>query len=324
VPLGNKREKVLRGLGKGRQRAHRYTMWRWSLGVAFTLAIGVIPLLGILRFDFWGGQHTYLGEVVSLPEIAKRFAFPFLGINIVIIVLTRFFGRYLCGFGCPYGALSRLQEWLRTGAETGGQKLRGKLALLAVVVLLSSITFSYFVDWRVFRDGSGTAVMFAGGFLGGMILSFFFTLGFLGLRFCRDYCPSGVYFALLGHNTVNGIEFAHPETCTDCKACVKVCPVDLEPRDMSGGAYRGAQGLYPETLSNFSNCIRCGDCVLACDGINTRPDEPVSLRMGWLPPEQRDAAPPARPEAESELPGAGSEAAVPSEEPGEESGAPVA
>jgi polyferredoxin len=302
VPLGTKREKVLRGLGKARQRAHRYTLWRWSLGIGFTLAIGVIPLFGILRFDFWGGRHIYLGEVLSLPEVAKRFAFPFLGVNIVIIVLTRFFGRYLCGFGCPYGALARIQEWLRTGAKTRAQKARGKLTLLAVVVLLSSITFSYFVDWRVFADGSPAAVIVAGGFLGGMILSFFFTLRYLGLRFCRDLCPSGVYFALLGHNTVNGIEFAHPETCTDCKACVDVCPVDLEPREMSGGAYRGAAGLYPETLSNFSNCLRCGDCVLACDGINSRPQEPISLHMGWLPPGQRDSTPPTEPEENPRAP----------------------
>jgi polyferredoxin len=304
MPLGSTRAKVLRGLGKARKRAHRFTLWRWGLGIAFTVAIALVPLLGILRFDFWGGHHIYLGQPMELPEVAKKFAFPFLGINIGIIVLSRFVGRYLCGFGCPYGALSRLQEWLRFGAKTRAEKVRGKLTLLFVVVLLSSIVFSYFVDWRVFLDGSALAVTVSGAFLGGMILSFFFTVRYLGLRFCRDYCPSGVYFALLGHNTVNGIEFAHPETCTECKACVKVCPVDLEPREMSGGAYRGATGLYPETLSNFSNCIRCGDCVLACDGINTRPSEPVSLRMGWLPPDKRDSTPgevaaPAR-EGESE------------------------
>ena len=43
-----------------------------------------------------------------------------------------------------------------------------------------------------------------------------------------------------------------------------MCPVDLEPRDMSGGAYRGASGFYPQTLSNFSNCIRCGICYIFC------------------------------------------------------------
>jgi len=300
MPLGSTRAKVLRGLGKARKRAHRYTLWRWGLGVAFTVAIGLIPLLGILRFDFWRGRHIYLGELMDLPEVAKRFAFPFLAINIGIIVLSRFAGRYLCGFGCPYGALARIQEWLRFGAKTRAEKVRGKLTLLFVVVLLSSIVFSYFVDWRVFVEGSALAVALSGAFLGGMILSFFFTLRYLGLRFCRDFCPSGVYFALLGHNTVNGVEFAHPETCTDCKACVKVCPMDLEPREMSGGPYRGATGFYPETLSNFSNCIRCGDCVLACDGINTRPDEPVSLRMGWLPADKRDSTP-GRPDVPSEV-----------------------
>jgi len=283
---------VLRGLGRARQRAHRYTLWRWGLGALLTAVIAAVPLSGLLRFDFWGGRHVYLGAPVSLPEVARRFAFPFLGINIGILVATRFVGRYLCGFGCPYGALSRLQEWLRSGARTRGEKLRGKFALFAVVVLLCSIAFSYLVDWRVFAAGSPRARLVAGAFLGGMVLAFYLTLRWLGLRFCRDYCPSGVYFALLGHNSFNGIEFAHPETCTDCKACVRACPVDLEPREMSGGPWRGERGLYPEGLSNFSNCIRCGDCVLACDGINVRNAEPVSLRMGWLPPDRRESVRP--------------------------------
>lgn len=284
---------MLRGMGRARRRSHRYTRWRWGLGALLTLVIGAIPLLGILRLDLLGGRHVVLGREVGLVEAAKAFAFPFLAVNVGIVVASRFVGRYLCGFGCPYGALSRLQEWLRSSARTGGEKLRGKLALLGVVLLLSAIAFSWFVDWRVFTDGSLGARAVAGTALGLTVVVFYSTVRFVGLRFCRDWCPSGVYFALLGHETFNGVEFAHPETCTDCKACEAVCPVDLNPREMSGGAGRGERGFYPEGLSNFSNCIRCGDCVLACDGINVRApgSEPVSLRMGWLPPEARTVGP---------------------------------
>ena len=69
MPLGPKRDKILRGLGRARDRAHRFTLWRWGLGTVFTLTIAVIPLTGTLRFDFWGGQHTYMGEVLELPEV---------------------------------------------------------------------------------------------------------------------------------------------------------------------------------------------------------------------------------------------------------------
>lgn len=80
----------------------------------------------------------------------------------------------------------------------------------------------------------------------------------MGLRFCRDWCPSGVYFAVLGHKTANGIEFAHRETCIECDVCDKACPMDLAPREMSGGEFRDACELYSASLSNFALCIPCG------------------------------------------------------------------
>jgi polyferredoxin len=161
---------------------------------------------------------------------------------------------------------------------------------MVICFALSAIVFAFFVDPRVFLEGSPRAIALSAAFLGGMTLSFFGGLFWLGQRFCLDWCPSGVYFAVLGQNTMNGIEFAHPETCTECDVCDKVCPMDLKPRELSGGAYRGATGFYPQALSNFALCIRCGDCVVACEDVNvSRRDGPTSLRMGWLPEGARDA-----------------------------------
>jgi NAD-dependent dihydropyrimidine dehydrogenase PreA subunit len=101
-----------------------------------------------------------------------------------------------------------------------------------------------------------------------------------------------VYFALLGPETVNGVEFAHEENCTECGACAQVCPVDLEPRDMSGGRHREGIGFYVGGMSNFANCLRCGDCVNACEGMTDRFQKATPLRMGWLPEGSRDAQEP--------------------------------
>ncbi len=78
----------------------------------------------------------------------------------------------------------------------------------------------------------------------------------IGLDFCRKWCPSGVYFALLGEESRNGVEFAHPSSCTDCKACEKVCPMDLSPRHVPDGAPREGLGFYPDRASNLALCIR--------------------------------------------------------------------
>ena len=114
--LGDKRVRALYGILHKARGMHRYTRWRWVIGIACTLAIAALPLTRTLRFDLWGGQHYYLGEHVSLVEAARRFAFPFLGINIAIILLSRVIGRYLCGFACPVGSLARLGEWARYAA----------------------------------------------------------------------------------------------------------------------------------------------------------------------------------------------------------------
>jgi len=291
VPLGGEREKVVYGLARARGTKHRYTVRRWIVGVVATAAIAALPALGILRFDLWGGRHVLLGRELGLVEVAKGFAFPFLAINVLIILASRFLGRYLCGFGCPYGALARLAEWMHFRAKGRGQRALAAGVLALICGVLASIVFWFWIDWRVFREGSPLARGLSAAFLLGTWGAFYLALRRLGLAFCRDWCPSGVYFALLGHDTMNGVEFAHPDACTDCKACEKSCPVDLSPREMVGGRVRGSSGLYGEGLSNFALCIRCGDCVAVCEATTARSDDPVPLRMGWLDEEARTGEP---------------------------------
>lgn len=266
---------------------HRYTLWRWIIGIAFTIGIALLPLTDTLRFDLWRGEHRWLGEPVGIVGAAKAFVFPFLALNIAIIIGTRLAGRYLCGFVCPVGTLARLVEWSRFRPGQGVRGVVGPMILLGACVVMSAITFSFWVDWHVFAEGSSLAISLSAAFLGSMILGLYGVTRFVGLRFCLDWCPSGVYFALLGHRSVNGIEF-HESACTDCGICDKVCPMDLHPRDMSGGAYRDGTGLYGEGMSNFALCIRCGDCVVACEEVGTTLTVDTALTLGNLPPTARE------------------------------------
>jgi len=292
MPIGSTRDKILRGIHRKRGRAHRYSAVRWTVGVACTVLIALLPLSGTLRVDLWGGRHLLLGRDVDTATAAKAFAFPFLAVNLLIIVASRLVGRYLCGFGCPYGALARLTEWFRTARGGTARRAWRQAALLGSCLLLAAVTFSFWVDWRVFVEGSARARILAGAFVAIMTAAPYLTLLLLGQRFCRDWCPSGVYFALLGHDSRFGVEFAHPAGCTECGACEKVCPVDLKPKEMSGGAYRQSRGLYGERLSNFANCIRCGDCVVACEGSTASLQVATPLELGWLAQGARDSRAP--------------------------------
>jgi len=289
MPVGRVREKVLYGIGKKRGKTHRYTKIRWAVAILSTAAVAALPVFDVLRFDFWGGRHVVLGEVVSLPEAAKAFAWPFLAVNIVIILASRTIGRYLCGFACPYGAMTRLREWLRFDSKEPGRRVLAEALMFLTSLFLSAVVFSFWVDWRVFLEGGTLAKALSTVFLLGMVGGLHGLVRFLGMGFCRGWCPSGVYFAVLGPDTLNGIEFVHEENCTDCGACDKACPVDLHPREMSGGAHRGGIGFYGSGMSNFANCLRCGDCVNACEGMTDRFGKPTPLRMGWLPEGARDS-----------------------------------
>ena len=301
MPLGKVREKVVYGIGKARGPAHRYTHWRWAVAIAFTAVIAALPLFGVIRFDFWGGHYVYLGREHSLLEVARRFAFPFLAVNLLIIVVSLFFGRYLCGFVCPYGAVARFGEWLRFRAKTRRDRIVGAAVLFTTCSVLAAITFSYWVDWRVFAHGSALAISLSAAFLLGMVLSLYGFVRKIGLGFCKSWCPSGVYFALLGHNTFNGVHFEHPEHCTECKACDKSCPMDLKPRAMTEASYREGSGLYGERMTSFSLCIRCGDCIAACEATTAKNDGPTPLRMGSLTREARTQRYPDTTDASTEV-----------------------
>ncbi len=285
MALGVDRLKVALGMSAKRGR-HRYTTYRWVVGILCTIAIAALPLLDVMRFDLWAGHHMVLGKEVGFVEAAKAFAFPFLAVNIGIILMSRFMGRYLCGFVCPVGTLSRISEWIRYKDRRLGAKLWRISALFLLSALMAAITFSFWVDWRVFVHGSPLAVTLSATFLASMVVGLFGLVHWMGLKFCQGYCPSGVYFALLGPETKSGIEFAHPENCTDCKACIVVCPMELHPTEMLEPPRAGV-GFYPNGMSNHALCIRCGDCVAACEGATAKYQVDTPLRMGTLPEDAR-------------------------------------
>ena len=281
MPLGKTRNRVL-ARQRGKNGTHRYEYRRIAIGIVASLLVAWIPLGGILRFDLWDGRHVVLGEPASLVTAVRAFAFPFLAVNILILFGTRFWGRYLCGFGCPVGAFARMGEALRfpRKGQSQLQRLRHILLLGAGALTIAGIVFAFWVDPRVFLEGSAGARAGATAFLLGLTAGVFLGARRLGLGFCRDWCPSGVYFALLGHETRSGVELRHPESCTDCKLCEVVCPVDLEPRTLHGVHPNSSRGFYPEGLSHQAICLRCGDCIRACE--DTTGTEKTALALGPL------------------------------------------
>ncbi len=265
-------------------RAHRYFRYRLAAFAAVHLLVAAIPLLGILRFDFWRGNHLLFGHPAPFLQTLRDFVIPFGLVNVGIVLLVRWSGRFLCGWVCPVNFMNRWADWLRgrLGRKDASFGLAGQAIALAVSLLFASLFLLWFVDPAVLWVGSPRARLATlGGWLALGAVSWIQIAG-PGWNTCSRFCPSGVYFSVLGARTQTGIE-RRPDgsPCEDCGLCVKACPMELEPRDLLGRA-REPLGFYFSAEDASGYCIRCGDCVEACERYFERRGLPATLRMGFL------------------------------------------
>lgn len=283
-------------------RVHRYFRYRLAAFLLIHVFIAVVPLMGILRLDFWRGHHVLWFHQADFLETLRDFVIPFGLVNVAIVLVVRWTGRFLCGWVCPVNFMNRWGDWLRGffGAKDGRLGPRGHLLAAGTSLLFAFLFLLWFVDWHVFLEGSPAAIRNT--LLAWLVLASvsYGQIAFLSWRTCKRYCPSGVYFSVLGPQTRTGIE-RNPEgtDCADCGLCVQTCPMELEPRDLLGRA-RDPQGLYFPTMDSASLCIRCGDCVEACERFFEPRKLPPTLRMGFL--QGTGTALPERPPAPSRRP----------------------
>ncbi|TAH39646.1 MAG: hypothetical protein EYC70_02330 [Planctomycetota bacterium] len=264
--------------------SHRYFWYRIAAFALIHALIAVVPLSGLLRFDFWRGNHLWLGQPASFLETLRRFLIPFGLANVAIVLVVRWSGRYLCGWVCPVNFMNRWGDWLRgfLGAKDARLGPRGHAMAAATALLFASVFLLWFVDPAVYWEGTPPAVARATAAWLGLAALSYAQIAWLSWRTCRSLCPSGVYFSVLGSRTRTGIERSPGGSpCADCGLCVTTCPMDLDPRDLLGQA-RAPRGIYFETQDNSSLCIRCGDCVEACERFFTPRGLPPTLRLGVL------------------------------------------
>lgn len=264
--------------------AHRYFRYRIAAFVLIHALIALVPLCGLLRFDFWRGQHLWLGQPAGFLETLRRFLIPLGLANVAIVLLVRWSGRYLCGWVCPVNFMNRWSDWLRgfLGAKDARLGARGHALAAATAASFACVFLLWFVDPAVFWHGSPAAAGRAAAAWLALAAVSYAQMVWLSWRTCASLCPSGVYFSVLGAKTRTGIERAPGGTpCTDCGLCVTTCPMHLDPRHLLGEV-RPARGLYFPTADNSSLCIRCGDCVEACERYFAPRQLPPTLRLGLL------------------------------------------
>ena len=203
----------------------------------------------------------------SLSASGKTAPFYVFGI---LMLYGLMFGRWICGFLCPFGLIQELLHKIPTPKLRKSKITRilsyFKYVILVFFVFILPIAYAF----RNFPlPGFCKYICPAGTLEGAMGLlsnrvnaSYFRMLGplftwkfllmvsilvacvFVFRLFCRFICPLGALYALFNKIALVGVRVDRL-TCTDCGLCIGKCQMDIKRvGDME--------------------CIQCGDCIDAC------------------------------------------------------------
>ncbi|MCR4792020.1 MAG: 4Fe-4S binding protein [Lachnospiraceae bacterium] len=195
------------------------------------------------------------------------------GVNTYVIgfllMFAALFGRFVCGWLCPFGLLQELIYKIPVPKCLKRFKWLGwiKYAHLAILVLLIPILtaiqkgmgYPAFCKYicpqgtigglflirtsEALRDQVGLIFVIKILILAGILI----TSSFIFRPFCRFICPLGAIYGLFNKIALIRIRY-NKGACTSCGLCQKNCPMKLNP----------------VKECNHPDCIRCGKCIKAC------------------------------------------------------------
>ncbi len=234
----------------------KFKIFRNLSYIFFILLLIIIPSLKIVKMDIAHNQSWLFGHEIHLSGAFKPIVVVIGIIAVFIILANLVLGRVFCGWICPGGFLAQIQEFFKK--ITKNNKPAYYFITLISSVLFSLLFFNWITDLRVFLYPTNPAFFpLLGAFI--VVTGFFYFEAFIADKWCRVYCPTGIYHKITPFNHIVKPFLVNKEACGDCKECIKACPMGLDPRKMA-------------TINDFDRgiqaCIICGECVDACATVN--------------------------------------------------------
>lgn len=203
-----------------------------------------------------------LGSVQSALVTSKvRFPYYILGLLILFGVL---WGRFVCGFLCPFGLLQELLYKI-PGKKVRKNKVTRILSYLKYVVLVVLVVivplcfkvpgFCKFICPQGTLEGGvllGITNPSVRGMLGRVFtwkvlvaVSVLAATVFVFRCFCRFLCPLGAFYSLFNKISFCRME-VDDEKCNHCNACERFCKMDIKK-------------------VGDRECVQCGECAKVCE-----------------------------------------------------------
>lgn len=208
---------------------------------------------------------------------SHEFQFSFYVVG-VLLAFGVVFGRFICGFFCPFGLFQELLHKIPFPKKKLWRGLRYvKYGVLIVFVIIMPIAVTNYMG--VGKPAFCQFICPAGTLEGGIpLLStheelrrtigalFDLKIAVLILTiigsmsiyrfFCKVICPLGAIYGLMNKISIYHLE-VNRDQCVNCGKCSRVCKMDVDPVK------------HPDS----AECIRCGACAEVC------PTQAVSLGM---------------------------------------------
>lgn len=202
----------------------------------------------------------------------------------MLLLFGLIFGRFICGWLCPFGFFQDLLYKIPTRKIKVSNKVNNVfkyskyLILLVFVIILplflvnefgtSPPYFCQFICPAGTLQG-GIPLLLMNKSLRGAIGYLFIWKAFLLISiivastlvyrlFCRYICPLGAFYSLF--NKISFYRYKlEKDKCTSCQACTRKCKFNID--------------VYK--TPNSSECIRCGDCIKVC------PTKAINKEIGF-------------------------------------------
>ena len=188
----------------------------------------------------------------------------------IILLYGLLFGRWICGFLCPFGLIQDLLHKIKT-PKLGKNRITRVLSYFKYVILVFfAIIFPLvYAGYEFPLPGFCKYICPAGtlegavgllsnpenenmlGMLGPLftwkfllMVIFLVCCVFIYRFFCRFFCPLGAIYGLFNRISLVGVKLDQ-DACTDCGLCVGKCKMDIR-------------------RVGDHECIQCGECIEVC------------------------------------------------------------
>lgn len=181
-------------------------------------------------------------------------------------------GRFICGFLCPFGFVQDLLHIIPFPKKIKSFALDKPLRFLKYIILVLFVLLLPMFAMDIIGEGepffcklicpagtleAGIPLVLANSLLARAVGWLYrWKLLLLGLvvfasvliyrPFCKYLCPLGAIYGLF--NPIALYCYRVKDTCINCNACARVCPM----------------GIDPKSTPNHRECIRCGVCLKSC------------------------------------------------------------